>query len=286
MLAAVLDPAHRMPDLHGDRGDRDVFRHEAVLAAEAAADVGRDDADLVLRQAERLGQADPHHMAALGRQVDHQLVVAVIPVGQHAAAFERHGRLPVHAELAAQPHRRGGQRHRIAFAHGAGDVGVVRPVIEQARAARPHRGDAIDDRRQRLELKLDLVGQILGLGAGRLHAGDDRLADIAHAVVGQRRIGAVAMRGEFGSGFQDVERADVGQREDLAGGPRRLDDPAHLGVRHVAADEGDVLHARHPDVGDEHAVAEQMAGILLAQQARSDPTVGGRGNGHARLLFP
>ena len=51
MLAPVLDPAHRMADLHRDRGDRDVFRHQPVLAAEAAADIGRDDADLVLRQA-------------------------------------------------------------------------------------------------------------------------------------------------------------------------------------------------------------------------------------------
>ena len=106
MLAAVLDPAHRMADLHGDRGDGDVLRHDAVLAAEAAADIGGDDADLVLRQAERLREADPHHVAALGREINHELVVAVIPVGQHAAAFERHGGLPVHAELAAQPHRR------------------------------------------------------------------------------------------------------------------------------------------------------------------------------------
>ena len=280
MLAAVLDPAHRMADLHGDGGDGDVLRHDAVLAAEAAADVGGDDADLVLRQAERLRHADPHHMAALGGQMDHQFVVAVVPVRQHAAAFERDGGLPVHAELAAQPHRRGGERDRIAFVHRAGDEGVVRPVVEHARAARPHRRDRVDHRRQRLELKLDQVGKVLGLGAGRLHAGDDRLADVAHPVVGQRRIGAVAMGGELRPGFQDVERADVGQREDLAGGARRREHAAHIRVRHVAADEGHVLHARHAHIGDEHAVAEQMPGILLAQHARSDPGVGRRRNGH------
>ena len=85
------------------------------------------------------------------------------------------------------------------------------------------------------------------------------------------------MRGELGAGFEDVERADVGQREDVAGGARRPDHPAHLGMRHVAADEGHVLHARHPDVGNEHAVAEEMPGILLAQQARSDPASEGEG---------
>src|SRR4029078_2699720 len=61
------------------------------------------------------------------------------------------------------------------------------------------------------------------------------------------------------------------------------DHAAHLSVRHVAADERHILHARYADIGNEHAVAEQMAGILLAQHARSDPTVGGRGNGHVRL---
>ena len=88
MFAAVLDPAHRMADLHRDRSDRDVLRHEAVLAAEAAADIGRDDADLVLRQAERLRQADPHDVAALGGQMNRKFVVAMVPVCQHAAAFE------------------------------------------------------------------------------------------------------------------------------------------------------------------------------------------------------
>ena len=53
MLAPILDPAHRMSDLERDRRDRDVLRHDPVLAAEAAADVGRDDADLVLGQPER-----------------------------------------------------------------------------------------------------------------------------------------------------------------------------------------------------------------------------------------
>jgi hypothetical protein len=57
VLAAILDPAHRMSDLHGDGGDRDVLRHQPVLAAEAAADVGRDHPDLVLGQAQRLGEA-------------------------------------------------------------------------------------------------------------------------------------------------------------------------------------------------------------------------------------
>ena len=37
--------------------------------------------------------------------------------------------------------------------------------------------------------------------------------------------------------------------------------------------KGDVLHARHSQVGNEHAVTEQVAGVLLAQQTRADPPV-------------
>ncbi len=99
---------------------------------------------------------------------------------------------------------------RIAFVHRAGDEGVVRPAIEHARAARPHRGDAIDHGRKLVELELDLIGQILGLGAGRAQACGDRLADVAHAIVGERRIGAVAMGGKLGACFEDFQRADVG----------------------------------------------------------------------------
>ena len=52
MLASILDPAHRMSDLQRERGDGNVLRHDPVLAAEAAADVGRDDAHLVFGDAE------------------------------------------------------------------------------------------------------------------------------------------------------------------------------------------------------------------------------------------
>ena len=57
MLAPVLDPPHRMPDLHGQRRDGNVLRHDAVLAAEAAADVGRDHPHLVFRNAEHRDSA-------------------------------------------------------------------------------------------------------------------------------------------------------------------------------------------------------------------------------------
>jgi hypothetical protein len=236
--------------------------------------VRRDDADLMLGQAERLGEANPLHVAALGRQVDDELVEPVIPIGEHAAAFERDGRLPVGSELPPQPDGRGGQRRHVALVHGAGDEGVVGPCVEQASAARAHRRDAIDDGRQLLHVQRHLVGQVLGLGARGCETGGDRLADVAHALVGERRKGTMAKRRQFRAGLEDVDRAYVGQREDARGGIRRLDDLPQAGMRHLAAHEGDVLQAGHADIGDEHAGAEEIARILLAQQACTDPTAG------------
>ena len=157
--------------------------------------------------------ADPLDLAALGRQIDHQLVEPVIPIGEHAAAFERHGGLPVHPEPAAQPDRRRGERFRIALDDGGADVGVARPVIEHARTVGAHRGDDVDDGRQLLEVELEPVGQILGLRPRRHDTGRDGLPDVAHPLVGERRIGAVAMGGKFRPGLEHIDRADIGERE-------------------------------------------------------------------------
>ena len=285
MLAPVLDPAHRVADLQRQRRDRDVLGHDAVLAAEAAADVGGDDTDLVLGQAQRLRHADPHHVSALGGEIDDELVVAVIPVGQDAAALERHGGMPVHAKLPAQADRRAGERSGLAFGHDAGDVGVVRPGLEHPRAAGLHRRYAIDHGGKLGHLDLHLVGEVLGLRPRQRNAHGDRLADVTHDTVGERGIRTVAMGGQFRSGLENFERPQIRQCKDISGGGR-LHHPQDLGMRAVAADEGHVLHPRHAEIGNELAVAEQMAGVLLAQQARSDPTLGGQVNGHIWLLFP
>ena len=58
----------------------------------------------------------------------------------------------------------------------------------------------------RLKFNLDPIGKVLGLGAGRLHAGRDGLTGVAHAVVRQGRVGAVTMPDQLRPGFQDVKR--------------------------------------------------------------------------------
>ena len=79
------------------------------------------------------------------------------------------------------------------------------------------------------------------------------------------------MRGEFWARLENVDRTDVGQRENA---PRRfggLGHLAHVGMRHLTAHESDVLDAGHVDVRDEHAASVEVSSILLAQQAGADP---------------
>ena len=64
VLAPVLDPFDRPAQRQRRRGERAVFGIEAALRAEAAADVGRDDAQLVVAQSNmssstRLCRCDP-----------------------------------------------------------------------------------------------------------------------------------------------------------------------------------------------------------------------------------
>jgi hypothetical protein len=46
-------------------------------------------------------------------------------------------------------------------------------------------------------------------------------------------------------------------------------------VSYFAANEGDVLQARKPDVANEQPRPKKMALVLLSQEARTDPTICG-----------
>ena len=92
--------------------------------------------------------AEPHDVRSLRREIDDEFVGAPVEMGDDAASFEMHRRLPVHAELAADTHRRRFERGGIAFVDAGADEGVVGPVVEQLRRAGPHRLADVGDRRQ------------------------------------------------------------------------------------------------------------------------------------------
>ncbi len=66
MLAPLLDPAHRLAEPPGEKRDQQILRVDMALAAEPAADIGRDDAHPLLGEAEDEGRLAAQPMHDLG----------------------------------------------------------------------------------------------------------------------------------------------------------------------------------------------------------------------------
>ena len=87
MFAAILDPAERFPPRQREPGEQKLFRLHQGFVAESAADIGRDDAQLLLVDAEAFGEAGPDQMRNLGRRDQHELAGLVVPIGHRALAL-------------------------------------------------------------------------------------------------------------------------------------------------------------------------------------------------------
>ena len=67
MLAPVLDPFHRPPQLEAGGGDHDLLGIHDKFGPKAAADIGRDHAHLVFVEAQKGHQESPHLVRQLRR---------------------------------------------------------------------------------------------------------------------------------------------------------------------------------------------------------------------------
>ena len=215
MLAHVLDPAHRMIELHREPRQRDLLAGEHALVAEAAADVGRDHADVAVLEAEAFGEAGLHRMRELRRRDQREETQARIAIGEHAAAFDRQHAVAGGADLAR--HLEGGARGGLldVAVLGEFDEDVVLPVLVDQRRAGLLRGDHVGDGRQLVVFDADAARDVLGLGAGRRHAHGDELADEAQLAGRQDRLGR---RLEAADGRRGRDRLDAGQ---VVGGEHR-----------------------------------------------------------------
>ena len=115
-LAAGGDPFHRPPQPPRRPGDDGLLGIVLALVAEAAADVGRDQPDGGLRQAELLGDGAADVMRHLRRAIKRELAGAA--VGQHRTRLDRSADQPVVDEV--EPHD-------------------MRRAVERLAAPRPHR---------------------------------------------------------------------------------------------------------------------------------------------------
>ncbi|MEK9662879.1 MAG: hypothetical protein VW644_14315, partial [Alphaproteobacteria bacterium] len=184
ILASILDPAYRPARFKRGGTDHNLLRHQPVLGAEAATDIGRIHPELAFAQAKAFGDANPHHMWALCGEVERQLVTPVVPQCKRRSAFQRHRALPVQAVFVRD--RDLGRCARgldIATGNLAFDEDVIAPGIMQQRVFQLDGFAHVYDCRQWLDLELNRLRQIFGRRPGRREADCNRLADIADLVL-------------------------------------------------------------------------------------------------------
>jgi len=176
--------------------------------------------------------------------------------------------LPRGAQAAAD-HHGGGVPNGVEPGVDAGlQEHVVAPGLVHRRAAGPARGQHVDDGRQLGVVDPHLCREVLRSRPGRGHADSDRLAHVPHLALRQHRLRGRLEARQGGVGDDRQHAVQVIDGKDLCLVPRRLADGQDARVRERAADEGEVAHARKPDVGDELAFAAQIAVVLAADFGR------------------
>ena len=266
VLLAVLDPLHRPAEPHGRDQDEDILGVKLATDAEAAADMA-----FVHMHPGRVApeHADQRFLVAvrhLGGAVELQHILRRVVAADGAPRLHRHAGMPAGPEVE--------RNHALGIGESGVDFAVA--VVHDGRLGAaagcefPRRVIGRDDDRQLLDLDNDRLGRVLGqIGILREHRGH-RVADIAHAPLGQHRlaVGFEPLRRPVGA---EIDRPDVG---DVLGGPDG-DDARHRPC--LGCVDGDDLpmgvgraHHAHVelagkgDVGDEAGSAGDQRRVLEA----------------------
>ena len=282
-LGAVAVPFHRPADLLcRPEADR-LLGVDEDLRAEAAADVRRDDAQLVLgRDADEGREHEPRHMRVLARGVEGVALVARIVLADRGAGLDRVRNQPVVGDVELG-HVLGSGKGLVdggLVAEMPAEDGVVGRDLVDLRRARLRLG-GVDDRRQRLVIDGDGLGRVLRL---RQRLGDDDgdvIADVAHLAKRQRRVRAgLHRRAVLGMDHPAADQpADLVGRQILARQHRehaglRLRgggiDRADGGVRVRRAQEGGIGLPRAGEVVDVMPAAGDEALVFLAAHRGAD----------------
>ena len=128
MLAPVLDPFDRPPQQQARGGERHLLRIHHELGAEAAADVGRHHAQLVLVEPQQHHQEGAHLVGELRRRPQGEPVLVAVVGGERAAPLDRMRAAAMLLETDAQA--TGSARERVR------DVAVGLPELDQKVARR------------------------------------------------------------------------------------------------------------------------------------------------------
>ena len=279
-LGAVLLPLHwpRKPAAGPDH--ERMLRIDESLHAEAAADIGRDQAEHVLRHFEhRLGERVAHEMRTLRCGVERGAPAVRIVVGNGVARLHRIGHDAIVDQFESHDMRGLGEGSIgcLGVAHVIVPIkhDVAGNVFKQLRRARSNRILGRGDRRQRLIFDLNGLGGIAGcrqvFGNHQCH----RLTDVTHLADCQHRprrvmprravtidewsdagnvaepIGANVVAGRYQQHARHVSRGDRIDALDLRMRQRRTQ---HSGMR----------HSRQSDVVGIAAASRNETQVLMA----------------------
>ena len=163
VFEAVLDPFDGTAEVPGGEGHHRLLRVEDQLGAEAAADIGRDHAELRLAEAEHVAEQALGGVRGLGGGPDGQPVLRRVGRGDDAAAFHRVAAAAVDPELFAEAVRGGGEGgvDRAVFHGHLGDE-VGGRVAVGARGAGLQGVAAVGGGGQRVVFHLDQARGVLG----------------------------------------------------------------------------------------------------------------------------
>ncbi len=280
-LGAVGGPFDRHARLLRRPQADDLLRIDVDLGAEGAAHIWRDDPELVLRRnVIECGKHQSRDMRVLARGPQRVVLLGGVVDAERRARLDRVRDQAVVDDVELGDVLRLGDRHVDGGA--IADLPIVDQVVGRLRVklrcVRLQRFRGIDDGGQLLPVDGDRIGGVARLAARPRHDDRDGLADIAHRVGGERRIGAHI----HGASVLRRDRPTADQVADAVSGELRagehLDharhlgrgggvDLADLGVRVRRANERPVAHARHAHVVGVAAAAGDEALVFLADNA-------------------
>ena len=251
-LGAGRGPFDRAPQQLRSPHHRRHFDREISLDPEGAADIGRNDPDLMFGNVQCVDREPaPQVVRLLGGGIERVAIARGVVVAQIRARLDRIGRQAVVVEAELHDLRRRGHRCLGLAAVPALDLEheIAAELFMHERRAQRHGVTRGGDRGQRVVRDLHRFGRVLGGEPGVGHHRGDDVADVVHLVACEGRAGsdvhgtAVAERhrmhdGELAvSGLGPIVGGQGQQHARPRGrGPRRHRDDPRVGMR--AAHEG------------------------------------------------
>ena len=285
-LGAIRLPFHRALELARSPDRERVLGVDERLHAEAAADVGRDGAQLRLRQLQdRVGERVAHEGRALRPGVERRAIGRRIVIADGVARLHRVRHHAIVDQFDGGDPRGAGERRlgrgEIAAIVVPVEHDVARDMVEQLRRAGLHCRTRVDHGRQCIVFDLDRLGGVAGLIELLGHDQRHRLSHVAHfadrqhrprRVVARRAVAVLQRRdaGHVAETFgRDILAGEEEQHARHAAGPRGVH-PRNARVRRRRAQHVGMHHSRQDDVVGIAALAGDEPKIFEPPQRLAD----------------